>query len=153
MPSAFSACCATLLLLFAGAGAADPEPDPAPNAPAQLPTLPPWMGVDVIKAAVAMNMTDAQKPEFNKIVSQYLTNHFAMIQKEIKRNSPNLPMRIKSRDRSLVHKMDDAAHKVLTKEQWPAYEDYKKALNEGLAKAAEAAPPVPSEPRSGPAVR
>ena len=143
-------CRVALIALFASAGVAAAETVP-PSEP--LPQLPPWMSVDVVKAAIAMNMTDAQKPAFNKIVGQYITDHFAMIQKEIKRNAPDLPMRIKSRDRALVHKMDDAAEKVLTKEQWPAYEQYRGALEKGLAEMAKGAPPVPSEPRSGPAVR
>ena len=53
---------------------------------------------DVIKAAVAINMTDAQKPEFNKVVGEYVTDHFAMIQKEMKRGAPNLDMTIRSKD-------------------------------------------------------
>jgi len=104
----------------------------------------------VMKAAVAMNMTDVQKPEFNKAVGQFITDHFAMIQKEIKRSAPNLDMTIKSRDRALVHTLDDNVHKILTQEQWPAYENYKEALLAAL-RSSKVVPPVPSEPRSGPA--
>ena len=106
----------------AGAGA-------APAAPVQLP---PWMSTDVLKAAVAINMTDAQKPEFNKVVGEYVTDHFAMIQKVMKVGAPNVDMTIRSKDNSLVHKMDDKVEKILTKEQMPAYEDYKKVLRAGL---------------------
>ncbi len=106
------------------------EAAPAPGAaPVQLP---PWMTPDVIKATVAINMTDAQKPQFTQIVGDYVTAHFAMIQKEMKRGAPNLDMTIRSKDNGLVHKMDDKMHKVLTTEQWPAFEEYKKVLRDGL---------------------
>jgi len=90
------------------------------------------MSPDVIKAAVAINMTDAQKPEFNKVVGQYVTDHFAMIEKVLKVGAPNVDMTIRSKDNALVHKMDEGVHKILTKEQWPAYEEYKKVLRAGL---------------------
>jgi len=139
----------SLLLAVATAGAAE-DAATAPAA-APLPELPPWMTAEVIKATVALNMTAAQKPEFNKAVGQYITDHFAMIQKEVKRNAPDLDMRIRSRDKALVHTMDDEVHKILTSEQWPAFKTYKKAL--GTALSSNVAVPVPSEPRSGPATR
>jgi len=114
---------------FAIAEDAAPAPGAAPAAPIQLP---PWMSTDVLKAAVAINMTDAQKPEFNKVVGEYVTDHFAMIQKVMKVGAPNVDMTIRSKDNALVHKMDDKVEKILTKEQMPAYEDYKKVLRAGL---------------------
>ena len=98
-----------------------------------------------------INMTDVQKPEFNDAVSDFIGDHFAMMQKEAKRNAPDLEMRIKSKDKALVHALDGKVHKILTKEQWPAYENYKKELRSGLSSTAM--PPTPMEPRSGPAVR
>ena len=147
LPSAL----ATVLLGFALIAVAEDAATP-PTAPTPLQQLPPWMTADVIKAAVAMNMTDAQKPEFNKAVGQFITDHFAMIQKEIKRSAPNLDMTIKSRDKALIHTLDDNVHKILTQEQWPEYENYKDALLKAL-RSSKVVPPVPSEPRSGPATR
>jgi hypothetical protein len=128
---------AILVLALAGSTAiaeeaAAPAADAAGAAPAAPVQLPPWMSTDVLKAAVAINMTDAQKPEFNKVVGQYVTDHFAMIQKVMKVGAPNVDMTIRSKDNALVHKMDDEVHKILTKEQWPAYEEYKKVLRAGL---------------------
>jgi hypothetical protein len=111
--------------------AAAPAAAPAAAAPVQLP---PWMTPDVIKATLAINMTDPQKPQFTQIVGDYVSGHFAMIQKESKRNAPNLDMTIRSKDNALVHQMDDKMHQVLTAEQWPAFEEYKKALRAALAK-------------------
>lgn len=119
------------LFVVAGFTAAAEEAAPA-AAPAEPVQLPPWMSPEVIKAAVAINMTDAQKPVFNEIVGDYVTAHFAMIQKEVKRGAPNLDMTIRSKDNGLAHTMDDKVKKVLTKEQWPAYEEYKKELRSGL---------------------
>jgi hypothetical protein len=147
LPSAL----ATVLLGFAFIAVAE-DAATQPTEPTPLPQLPPWMTADVIKAAVSMNMTDAQKPEFNKVVGQFITDHFAMIQKEIKRSAPNLDMTIKSRDKALIHTLDDNVHKILTQEQWPAYENYKDALLKAL-RSSKVVPPVPSEPRSGPATR
>jgi hypothetical protein len=113
------------------APAAAPAATPAATAPVQLP---PWMTPEVIKATVAINMTDPQKPQFTQIVGDYVTAHFAMIQKEVKRGAPNLDMTIRSKDNGLVHQMDDKMHKVLTAEQWPAFEEYKKELRTALTK-------------------
>ncbi|HTO56906.1 MAG TPA: hypothetical protein VMJ74_03890 [Pseudomonadales bacterium] len=41
-------------------------------------------------------------------------------------------MTIRSKDKSLIHKMDDEMKGVLTDPQWPAYENYKKVLASGL---------------------
>ncbi len=114
---------------FAIAEDAAPAAGAAPAAPVQLP---PWMSTDVLKAAVAINMTDAQKPEFNKVVGEYVTDYFAMIQKVMKVGAPNVDMTIRSKNNGLVRKMDDQVHKILTKEQWPAYEEYKKVLRTSL---------------------
>ncbi len=104
----------------------------AEEAGTALPQLPPWVTPELIKATQAINMTPEQNPKFQQIVGDYVTAHFAMIQKESKRGAPNLDMTIRSKDRSLVHKMDDEVKDVLTPEQMPAYEDYKKVLQAGL---------------------
>ena len=124
-----------MVLVVARAAAAEEAPAPsagpaaAPEGPIQLPS---WMSAEVVKAAVGINMTDAQQHEFNEVVGDYVTNHFAMIQKEAKREAPDLEQRVKSRDNALVRKMDTRMHEILTKEQWPAYENYKKVLRAGL---------------------
>jgi hypothetical protein len=105
---------------------------PQVAAPAQLPA---WMNADVVKAAVAINMTDVQQHAFNETVGQFVTDHFAMIQKEAKREAPDLEQRVKSRDGALVREMDTRVGTILTKDQLPAYENYKKALRTALKSA------------------
>jgi len=123
----------SLYAAFAVAEDAAPAAAPAAGAAAAPPVqLPPWMTPDVLKAAVAMNMTDEQKPKFNQAVGDYVTAHFAMIQKVTKAGAPNLDMTIRSKDGALVRQMDDEVHKILTPEQLPAYDNYKKALHSAL---------------------
>ena len=142
---------AWLIVTAAFASAADPTA-PAPAAPPADASvqLPPWMSVDVVKAAVAIGMTDTQKAPFNAAVGTYVTDYFAMIQKELKRNAPDLDMRFKSRDKALVHKLDDAARKILTEAQWPAYQQYKSVLRADMQAVTPNSARVPSGPRSGP---
>ena len=144
----------TMAILLATAGAAAAESTAPAAAPAAAPApveLPVWMSPDLIQATVQIGMTDAQKPEFSKAVGGYVSAHFSMLPNEVKRNAPDLERRIKSKDKALLHKLDAQVHEILTKEQLPAYDNYKKVLQKGLASA-----PLPagsSEPRSGPATR
>lgn len=110
-------------------------PADAPAAPGEPVQLPSWMTGDVTDAAVAINMTDAQKHEFNETVATFVSDHFAMIQKEAKREAPDLEQRVRSRDSSLARQMDDRMHKILTTEQWPAYQNYRKVLQKELKTA------------------
>lgn len=129
----FTMLAAVLSLSAAAAMAEEAAPAAAEPGAAQQPIqLPPWMTTDVLKAAVAINMTDAQKPQFNQVVGDYVTAHYAMIQKVNKLGAPNVDMTIRSKDHALVRKMDDEVKKILTAQQMPAYEDYKKALHEAL---------------------
>jgi Spy/CpxP family protein refolding chaperone len=122
------------LLAAFGVGAAAEEAAPAAPAATQIApeNLPAWMSPQVINAAVQINMNEAQQAQFRQIVGDYVTRHYAMIQQEAKKGAPNLDMTIKSKDKALVHKMDDEMHKVLTPEQYPAYDNYKKVLRAGL---------------------
>ena len=114
-----------------------PAAAPAPGEPAAAPPvqLPFWMTPNVLKAAIGINMNDAQKHNFNEVVGQYVTDHFAMVQKEAKRESADLDQRVKSRDGALARKMDDQMQAVLTPQQMPAYENYRKVLREELKTA------------------
>ena len=103
---------------------------PAPTQPAV--EVPAWMTVDVVKAAVDIHMTDAQQREFNGAVGDFVSSHFTMIQKEVRKEAPDLEQRVKSRDGVLVRQMDTRMRPILTTEQWPAYENYKKTLRAQL---------------------
>jgi hypothetical protein len=125
---------AALLSLFAVTATAE---DAAPAAPAagatQQPVqLPPWVTPDLIKATQAINLTPEQNPKFQQVVGDYVSAHFAMIAKVNKSAPPNIDMTIRSKDKALVHQMDDEMKGVITDAQWPAFENYKKVLKSGL---------------------
>jgi hypothetical protein len=107
------------------------EDTPPPTTPPAV-ALPPWMTVEIVKAAVDIQMSDAQQHQFNDAVGEFVTAHFAMIQKELRKEAPDLEQRVKSRDGVLVRQMDTRLQPVLTTEQWPAYENYKKTLRAQL---------------------
>jgi hypothetical protein len=126
----------TLAIVVARADAAEEEAPAAAAGAAETPAAsnepPSWMSADVIAAAIAINMTDAQLHQFNRFVSEYVTSHMAMVKKEVKREAPDLDQRIRSRDTALVHQLDDRVRPILTNEQWRAYEAYKKSLRSQL---------------------
>jgi Spy/CpxP family protein refolding chaperone len=117
------------LASFHAAVATAAEAAPAAAAPAQLP---PWVTPDLIKATQAINLTPEQNAKFEQVVGDYVTAHFGMIAKVNKMGQPNIDMTIRSKDKALVHQMDDQMKGVITEAQWPAYEDYKKVLKDGL---------------------
>jgi len=133
--SSFRVAALAFMLTASCIAAAEDAPTTSPGAAPPPVQLPSWMSGDVVKAAVAINMTDAQKHDFNEAVGDYVTDHFAMIQKEAKREAPDLEQRVRSRDGSLLRKLDDRLRKILTTEQWPAYEDYRKVLQKELKTA------------------
>jgi len=120
-----------IAFVIACASASAQEDSPPPSAQPAV-ELPAWMTVDIVKAAVDIHMTDTQQHEFNDAVGEFVTSHFTMIQKELRKEAPDLEQRVKSRDGVLVRQMDTRLRPVLTTEQWPAYENYKKALRTQL---------------------
>jgi phage terminase small subunit len=109
---------------------------PATGAPATAHVqLPFWMTPEVLKAAIEIKMTDVQMHDFNEVVGQYVTDHFAMIQREAKREAADLDVRVRSRDGALARKMDEQVRAILTTEQMPAYGSYRKVLREQLKNA------------------
>ena len=124
---------ASLYAAMAVAEDATPAAAPAAAAPGAAPVqLPPWVTPDLIKATQAINLTPEQNPQFQQVVGDYVTAHFAMIAKVNKSGQPNIDMTIRSKDRALVHQMDDQMKGVITDAQWPAFEEYKKVLKAGL---------------------
>jgi len=105
---------------------------PMPMTPEAVKAMPPWMQPDVVKAAVQIGMTPEQQTEFRRLVGNYITDRFAMIQQVISRGGMDLERTIRSKDRGLQSDLDKQMKVVLTKEQWPKYEDYKTVLKSHL---------------------
>ncbi len=127
---------AAFVIACVPAFAEDARPPPAGHPAVEVPA---WMTADIVKAAIEIQMTDAQLHQFNDAVGDFVSSHFTMIQKELKKEAPDLEQRVKSRDGVLVREMDTRMRPVLTSEQWPAYENYKKALRSQLQGNAVAA--------------
>ncbi|MEZ5559807.1 MAG: hypothetical protein R3E86_14845 [Pseudomonadales bacterium] len=114
---------AAMLIATSGAAAAEEQP------------VPPWFQPDVLRAAVAINLSDEQKPQFQEAISDFFNDRMEMINKEVRRNPPNLERRIHSRTNSLVKAMDEKMGTFLTPEQMPQYEVYRDTLLANLKSA------------------
>ena len=68
-----------LVLMALTFGAAHASNEEAPR--------PPWLNVDVLKAAIAIDMTDEQKPQFQQAVSDLVNNRAKAINKIMRRNN------------------------------------------------------------------
>lgn len=116
-------CLALVALSFVPFAAATEEEAVTPSGP-----RPPWLEPEVIKASLEIGLTEAQQPEFRRIVGQYITDRVAMIQQEIRRSPPNLDRVIKTKSNRLEKAMDAEMKVVLTENQWKPFENYKKVL-------------------------
>ena len=90
---------------------------------------PAFLQPEVLKAAVAINLTDEQKPLFQSALSDMVDGRVKAMNKLLRGNNvTNMPRKMKSKTNSLLKKMDKAMAKFLTPEQIPAYENYRDTL-------------------------
>lgn len=108
-----------LLILSLSVWAAEPRPA--------------FMQPEVLKAAIAINMTDEQKPQFQQALTTFVEARMKMIGKLMRGNNvTNIDRKIKSRTNSLLKKMDKSMAEFLSEEQMPAYQVYRDALKSNL---------------------
>ncbi len=94
---------------------------------------PAFLQPEVLKAAVAINLTDEQKPQFQQTLTTFYNDRMAMIGKLMRgHNVTNMDRKIKSRTNTLLKKMDKSMAEFLTQEQMPAYQAYREALKSNL---------------------
>ena len=118
-----------LVLMALTFGAAHASNEEAPR--------PPWLNVDVLKAAIAIDMTDEQKPQFQQAVSDLVNNRARAINKIMRRNNvTDLRRKLKVASKRQFKKMDKAMAGFLTEEQYPKYEIYRDLLEDKMAEAA-----------------
>ncbi len=99
----------------------------------------PWTHPDVLRAAVAMGLSDEQQPQFRDAVSQFLQNFGADVQRLMRRNNATgLPRKIATKRRKHVKIMDTRVGSFLSEEQFAAYEVYREALLEKMREQAAA---------------
>ena len=90
---------------------------------------PAFMQPEVLKAALAINLTDEQKPQFQQALTDFVNNQADAIRLLMRRNNQtNLPRKIKGKTNSLLKAMDKQMATFMTEEQMPAYENYAKTL-------------------------
>ena len=118
-----------LVLMALTFGAAHASNEEAPR--------PPWLNVDVLKAAIAIDMTDEQKPQFQQAVSDLVNNRAKAINKIMRRNNvTDLRRKLKVASKRQFKKMDKAMAGFLTDEQHPKCEIYRDLLEDKMAEAA-----------------
>ncbi len=94
---------------------------------------PAFLQPDVIKAAVAINLTEEQKPLFQDALSTFFNGRMEAINKLMRKNNQtNLGRKIKSKTNSLLKNMDKEMAGFLTAEQMPAYEIYRETLKANM---------------------
>jgi hypothetical protein len=99
---------------------------------AKQPT-PAFMQPEVLRAAVAMKLSEAQKPQFRAVVTRFSEARMASLAKLMKKNNQtNLPRKWKSKTNSLLKTMDKEVAEFLTKEQLSAYDTYRNTLKSNL---------------------
>lgn len=102
---------------------------------AKQPT-PAFMQPEVLRAAVAMKLSEAQKPKFQAAITRFVDDMIAAVAKlKKKTNDTNLyrmQRKAKSKIKSLLKAMDKDVTGFLAEEQLPAYDTYRDALKSNL---------------------
>jgi len=90
---------------------------------------PAFVQPEVLKAALAINLTDEQKPQLQQALTDFVNDQDDAIRLLMRRNNQtNLPRKIKGKRNGLLKAMDKQMATFLTQEQMPAYEHYAKTL-------------------------
>lgn len=88
---------------------------------------------EVLEAAVAINLTDAQKPKFQAALTDFVNARVDAVNRLIRKNNQtNLKRKIKSKSNALLKKMDSAMAEFLLDDQLPAYQHYRDTLKANL---------------------
>ena len=90
---------------------------------------PAFMQPEVLQAAVAMNLTDEQKPKFQGALSNLVNERTKAFNNYLRRNNQTgIARKMRSKTTALVKKMDAEVGEFLTEEQVPAYNNYRDLL-------------------------
>ena len=94
---------------------------------------PAFMHPDVLRAALAINLKDEQKPQFRAAVTDFFNGRMEALNLLMRRhNQSNIGRKMKSKTNFLLKDMDAQVAEFLTEEQMPAYETYRKTLKSKL---------------------
>ena len=87
----------------------------------------------VLKAAIAIELTDAQQPVFQQAITTFAQERMSALRRLMRgNNQTNIPRKWRSKTRGLLEDMDETMKPVLSEAQWPAYELYRETLKENL---------------------
>ncbi|MFT7652614.1 MAG: hypothetical protein ACI9ON_002790 [Limisphaerales bacterium] len=94
---------------------------------------PAFMQPEVLRAALAINMTEAQKPQFQAALTRFFDGRWSSLARLMqKNNQTDLPRKWKKKTNSLLKTMDKEVAGFLTEEQLPAYDTYRNTLKSNL---------------------
>ncbi len=124
-PLASTLACTLLLVVTAVfASTADRKPDRE---------TPAWLQPDVLNAALAMQLTAEQRPQFRAVLTETLSELRKKTQKLLRQNNAtHLKRKIRTTMRRQLKIMDQQVAKFITPEQQPQYEIYRSRLLEHL---------------------
>jgi len=92
-----------------------------------------WTDPEVLKAALAIGMTDEQKPKFGEGVTGLFNCRMEALKRMMKgRDNVDLERKMKSKTNACLRKMDRTMAGFLTEEQLPKYEIYRDTLTSRL---------------------
>lgn len=93
---------------------------------------PAYLQEEVLRSAMAIGLTDEQKPQFGSAISDFANGRTKAINKLLRRGGTDIPRKIRSKTKGLLKKMDKQMQSFLTDEQWPKYEQYRAVLISNL---------------------
>jgi len=94
---------------------------------------PAWLQPDVLKSAIAIDMTDQQKPKFQDAITVYLTDFQKSFKKILRgRDTTGMKRKVKRMDNSLKKKMDSSMAEFLSEEQMQKYGIYRDKLSNAM---------------------
>ncbi|MEM7219062.1 MAG: hypothetical protein AAF515_11905 [Pseudomonadota bacterium] len=94
---------------------------------------PAFLQPEVLRAAAAIDMTDAQMSQFREAISEFADARISMINKLRRRsNQTDLPRKIRSKTNGLLRKLDKRVLGFLTEDQASAYDVYRNLLKDNM---------------------
>ncbi len=94
---------------------------------------PAFLQPEVLKAALAIELTDEQKPQFQAALTTFVNERIEAMNLLLRRNNQtDLPRKIKSKTNRLLKQMDKDMAEFLSEEQMPAYKNYRNTLKANL---------------------
>lgn len=94
-----------------------------------------WTDPEVLKAALAIGMTDEQKPKFGNGITSFFNCRVDAFKRVMKgRDNVDMERKMKSKTNACLRKMDKEMAGFLTKEQLPKYDIYRETLTSKLTR-------------------